>query len=69
MTKPINIETNLITGEEIITEYTDDQIAALEEAKNKRAAQVAEILANVEKRKSVLEKLGLTEEEAKLLLS
>ena len=69
MTKPINIETNLITGEEIITEYTDDQIAALEEAKNKRAAQVAEILANVEKRKSVLGKLGLTEEEAKLLLS
>ena len=69
MTKPINIETNLITGEEIITEYNDEQIAALQEAKNKRAAQVAEILANVEKRKSVLEKLGLTEEEAKLLLS
>ena len=69
MIKPINIETNLLTGEEIITEYTAEQIEALNEAKAKRAAQVAEIFANLEKRKAVLEKLGLTEEEAKLLLS
>ena len=68
MTKPINIETNLVTGEEIITEYTNEQIVALEEAKTKRAEQVAEILANIEKRKIVLQKLGLSEEEARLLL-
>ena len=40
MTKPINIETNLVTGEEIITEYTNEQIVALEEAKKIGRAHV-----------------------------
>jgi len=60
---------NAITGEETWRDYTDEEVAEVEAAKAK-AAELATERDLVEKAKlALLEKLGITEEEAKLLLS
>jgi hypothetical protein len=69
--KIIEKEFNAITGEETITEReeTDAETKArLERAKAIAAAQ-AEAEAKAAARQALLAKLGLTEEDAKLLLS
>lgn len=60
---------NVETGEIIEKPYSKEQLAEVEKAKaeiEKRLAQEAE---KEMARKAIFEKLGLTEEEAKLLLS
>lgn len=69
MSRPIIKLVNATTGEEIEREMNDEELAAhqanLAEWATKRAiAEEAEA-----KRKALLEKLGIDEEEAKLLLS
>ena len=62
MTKiDINVQTGEITESEYTAEEIADQIAASE-------AKLAAIAAQLAAKNAVLEKLGLTEEEAKLLL-
>lgn len=62
-------EHNVETGEIIEREMTPQEIIEWEESK-KIAAKEATIKAELnEKKASILERLGLTEDEAKLLLS
>lgn len=60
---------NAITGEETWRDYTDAEIAEVEKAQAKAAAEAKEATEKDAARKAILEKLGITEEEAKLLLS
>lgn len=63
------IHHDLITGEVTITDYTPEQIAEVEarlatiQAEKEAAAKIAAA------KTALLEKLGITEDEAKLLLS
>lgn len=69
--KIITKEFNIITGEETLTER--DETAAEKKERLDRetleARNQAELEANAVKRAAILEKLGITAEEAKLLLS
>jgi hypothetical protein len=74
MSRPTKIEKNCITGEETITELTDEEIAdlaALHAAAEARQAQeLAVTEAKAEAKASALAKLealGLTEDEAKAI--
>jgi len=60
------------TGEEILRDFTADEVAEIEKVKAEREAEAlaiaqAEALA-AQKRAVILEKLGITEDEARLLL-
>ena len=72
MTRPTRIEINCTTGEELIIELTDAEIAQREEdAAAYAAAKVieeAEAKAKAEAKDALLTRLGLTAEEAALLL-
>lgn len=59
------------TGEETIVErpFTKDELAAIEAEKKAAEKRQAELEAKASARAAILEKLGLTEDEAKLLLS
>lgn len=57
------------TGEETLREFTAEEIAEVEKAQAEAAARIAEQAAKDAARKAIFEKLGITEEEAKLLLS
>ena len=61
-------EINVATGEEIVRDFTAEEIAQLEQAQVKAAKLEAKAQAKAEQRAALLERLGLTEEEAKLLL-
>ena len=63
--KIINIE----TGEETWRDYTPVEITEVEKAQAEAAAKAAELAAKEGARKAIFDKLGLSEEEAKLLLS
>lgn len=56
------------TGEETLRDYTDEEIAEVEKAQAETAKKLAELEKIAENRKAILAKLGITEEEAKLLL-
>lgn len=60
---------NLETGEETWRDFTDAEIAELEKAQEERQKKEAEAEAKAVKKDALLLKLGITEEEAKLLLS
>lgn len=62
--KIVNIE----TGEETWRDYTPEEMAAVETAKAIAEAYLAEAQAKEAARKAVLEKLGLTADEAAALL-
>lgn len=63
------LEIDALTGEEIVRDYTDLEIEQHEKDLAKQL-QLSEAKAEREaQRKAVLEKLGLTEDEAKSLLS
>lgn len=62
--KIINVE----TGEEIWRDYTFEEIAEIEKAQAKSAARTIEQSQKYIARKVILTKLGITEEEAQLLL-
>jgi hypothetical protein len=66
MNKPMMRTHNLQTGEIVDREMTDDEIAAREAID---AVVLQESNSITEARQALLAKLGITEEEAKLLLS
>ena len=72
MTKPFDTNYNILTGETTITEYTKEQIADLEKKQKQYAIEAAkaqaEIAAKAAARQAILDRLGLTADEAKLLL-
>ena len=67
--RPKTCITDLATGEVIVREYKDEEMAIFEAAKEARAQEEALKTEAKAKRQALLEKLGITEEEAKLLLS
>lgn len=72
MTKPTRIEIDCSTGIESIIELTDAEIAEMEamnqQAEKDRKADEAQANADAAAKSLVLEKLGITAEEAALLL-
>jgi len=69
MTKPKVKEVNAETGEEIIRDATAQEIALYEAEQAFEASKLAEAQAKESARQALLTKLGITAEEAKLLLS
>lgn len=61
--------TDLATGEVIVREYNDEEMEIFEAAQKVRAAEDKAKSDKALKRAELLEKLGITEEEAKLLLA
>ena len=69
MTKPQIKEYNCSTGEEIVRDATAEEIAQLElDAANAAARKAAEA-AKATAKAALLERLGITQDEANLLLS
>jgi len=62
--KIVNIE----TGETTYRDYTPDEIAEVEQSQADAAQLIADETAKAEQRRSILERLGLTEDEATVLL-
>ena len=60
---------NCETGEEIIRDANAEEIAQMELDADNTAAQQAEAEAKAAAKAALLEQLGITEEQAKLLLS
>lgn len=69
MSKPIIKIVNVSTGEEIEREMTDDEFARYKADLDAEKARKAEAEAKAAAKIVLLEKLGITEDEAKLLLS
>jgi hypothetical protein len=61
-------EVNCETGEEIVRDATDAEIAQIEINKAKQITAQAEAEAREAERQAILDRLGLTADEAKLLL-
>ena len=68
MTRPIVKIVNAETGEEIVREMNDIEFAQYEVDSAAAAARLAEEATKATARQAVLDRLGLTEEEAALLL-
>jgi hypothetical protein len=72
MPNPTRIEINCETGVESIIELTDAEVAEMEAAaaieEQKRAEAEAQAEADAVAKQSILDRLGLTAEEAALLL-
>ena len=62
------VEINCETGEEIVRDMTPEELADANERKVKVEAEQAEQAAKAQARQALLDKLGITEDEAKLLL-
>ena len=60
---------DVITGEETWRDYTPEEIAEVEKAQAEAAEVTAKQAETAAAKTALLEKLGITEEEAKLLLS
>lgn len=60
---------DLQTGEETWRDYSDEEIAKVEAAQAEAAKRIEKEQEITAAKKALLEKLGLTEDEAKLLLS
>ena len=73
MPNPTRIEINCETGEESIIELTDAEVAELayqaELAAEKKAEEDAQAEANAAAKAALLDRLGITADEAKLLLA
>ena len=61
-------EVNCTTGEEIVREATVEEIAQMEIDATNDAARKAEADAKATQRQALLNRLGITEEEARILL-
>ncbi len=59
---------NAETGEETFRDYTAEEIFAVEKAKAENEKELAEIELRKKARQEILDRLGLSEEEARLLL-
>jgi Mg/Co/Ni transporter MgtE len=69
MTKPQVKEFNCETGEEIIRDATDAEIAQMAKDKAEADTRKAEAEAKAQAKAQLLAQLGITEEQVKLLLS
>ena len=73
MTKPTKVIVDCSTGEQSIIELTDEEIAQLEADKARfeaeQAEREAEASAKTEAKAALLDRLGITAEEAQLLLA
>ena len=73
MTRPTRVEVNCTTGVTSIIDLTDAEIADMEAAAlaaaDQRAAQEAEAAAKATAKAALLKRMGLTADEAALLLS
>ena len=73
MTRPTRVEVNCSTGVTSIIDLTDAEIADMEvaalAAADQQAAQQAEAEAKATAKAALLERMGLTADEAALLLS
>jgi hypothetical protein len=69
MTKPMVKIVNVETGEEIEREMTADELAVHNADKAAHEAAIAEIEKKASDREALLTKLGITADEAALLLS
>tara|TARA_R110000803_G_scaffold12685_1_gene36244 strand:- start:1990 stop:2211 length:222 start_codon:yes stop_codon:yes gene_type:complete len=73
MARPTRVEVNCTTGVTSIIDLTDAEIAEMEvaalAAADQRAAQEAEAAAKATAKAALLERMGLTADEAVLLLS
>ena len=70
MTNPTKIIKNCETGEELIVELTDEEVAQLEaDAAAFQAAKESEEASKAAAKAAVLAKLGITEDELKAALS
>jgi hypothetical protein len=69
MTKPMIRIHNAETNEVIDREMNDEEFAQYEVVKAQAEAQQAEVEAQSQAKALLLERLGITEDEAKLLLS
>ena len=73
MTRPTRVEVNCTTGVTSIIDLTDAEIAEMEvaalAAADQRAAQEAQAAAKATAKAALLERMGLTADEAALLLS
>ena len=67
-TKPQIKIVNLETGEEIVRDATAEEIAQMELDAANAAARKAEADAKAAQRQALLSRLGITEEEARILL-
>ena len=68
MSKPIVKIVNVETGEELEREMNDTEFAQYEADQAAQAAKAAELAAKAQARQALLDRLGITEDEAKLLL-
>jgi len=68
MTKPQIKEYNCETGEEIVRDATTAEIAQMKTDTANAVTEKAEAEAKAAQRKTILDRLGLTSEEAALLL-
>jgi hypothetical protein len=68
MSKPIIKIVNVETGEEIEREMNDAEFAQYQADQKAEAAAQAEAQAKAAQRQALLDKLGITEDEARLLL-
>lgn len=59
---------NVTTGEEIVRDATAEEIAQMEIDAANAAARKAEVEAKEAQRQAILDRLGLTADEAKLIL-
>jgi len=69
MTRPLMREHNQQTGEVVDREMNDEEFAAFEIYETQRLAAKAEAETKAAQKAALLERLGITEDEAKLLLS
>lgn len=69
MTKPMIREHNSETNEIIDREMTDEEFAAFEAGKAEFETQIAAEAAKAAEKAALLAQLGITEDQAKLLLS
>jgi len=69
MTKPQIKEYNCETGEEIIRDATDAELAQMETDAANAVARRAEAEAKAAQKAALLERLGISESEARLLTS
>lgn len=60
---------NATTGEEIVRDATAEEIAQMELDSANETARQAEAQAKAVQRQAILSRLGITEEEARILLS
>jgi AmiR/NasT family two-component response regulator len=69
MTKPTISEFNCELGEITTRELTKEELAQIKLDVANAAAELAEVQAKAEAKAALLDRLGITEEEAKLLLA